>query len=122
METRIYNSFAEVTESMKNVEYIAIEKDIPYDWDDYGTWADILYSLKDKKIIVDYYGHGSDPIINESNTVDFSAIKSLDKCMLSDMAKAILKRVNIEPNSRALVVDTCLFNQNLNVKCRVIGG
>ena len=122
MEKRIYNSFAEVTESMKNVEYIVIEKDIPYDWDDYGVAADILYSLKEKKIIVDYYGHGSDPIINENNSVDFSAIKSFDKCMLTDMAKAILQRINIEPNNRALKVDTCLFNIDLNVKCHVIGG
>lgn len=39
---------------------IALERDIPYDWDDYGVWCSFYYDPNEKKIIRSDYGHGTD--------------------------------------------------------------
>lgn len=41
--------------------YVALECAVPYDWDDYYVWGDVLFDIRENKIITVKYGHGVGP-------------------------------------------------------------
>ena len=74
--------------------YVVIEKNIPYDWDDYDLWANVLYDLEENKIIVSKFGHGTSCTYENESTEDESLI---DRSKFdSVMAKELCNYVNVE--------------------------
>lgn len=117
METIFFN-----TEN-NNIQYINLESKIPYDWDDYGVFADILYNIKENKVIVDYYGHGSECLSNKDNSINFKDVEKLTNILNIDLLKianAVLDNLEI---SKLGINYLDLFDRNdIFLPCKVIRG
>ena len=50
--------------SVVNPRFVALETGIPYDWDDYEVWGDVLFDTVENKIVTVKYGHGVGPKID----------------------------------------------------------
>lgn len=55
-----------VNSVVTNPRYIALECGVPYDWDDYDLWGDVLFDTVENKIVTIKYGHGCGPEIDGS--------------------------------------------------------
>lgn len=108
---------------LNNIKYVVLENSISYDWDDYGVAADILYHVDEKKILVDFYGHGSQPITNKDNSIKYTDLVknhtlNID---LKDIANALIE--NLKLNDYGL---TCLDFpdkiDNIFFPCKVTRG
>lgn len=47
--------------TVQNPRYVVLENAVPYDWDDYGVWADTLFDRQEMTFSASYYGHGCGP-------------------------------------------------------------
>lgn len=47
--------------SVFNPRYVALETGVPYDWDDYDLWGDVMFDTVENKIVTVKYGHGIGP-------------------------------------------------------------
>ena len=99
------------------MRYIALELDIPYDNDDFDLWKSNFYDTKDKCIVVDNYGHGSNPTITEY--IDYKKAISENVITVDELVEAICKHLNIGSYG---VYD---FNINYGpafIPCSITGG
>ena len=76
---------------------MVLENSISYDWDDYGVAADILYHVDEKKILVDFYGHGSQPITNKDNSIKYSDLAKNNTLNIDfkDIANALIENLKL---------------------------
>lgn len=47
--------------SVFNPRYVILESGVPYDWDDYDLWGDVMFDTVENKIVTVKYGHGVGP-------------------------------------------------------------
>lgn len=111
-------------EMVKN--FVVLENDIAYDWDDYGVWGAVLYGVENKSITTIKYGHG----------------RSLEDCLganvgafeIHNLGDAVSKGLVSEDEIKEVIVRDCIKpvyasnldnyprNKELNLNCEVIGG
>lgn len=118
MEQKIYFGDKE----KNNVDYIVLENNIPYDWDDYGVAADILYNISEKKVIVDFYGHGSDCLSNENNSIKYSELKKNNFLNINfkEIAIALINNLNLMDYGLSYLNLSNI--DEINIPCKVVGG
>ena len=60
--------------------YVLIEKEIPFDNDDFYVWANIYYDLQEKQVFVSKFGHGDNCKFVDESTEDINLINKEDFC------------------------------------------
>lgn len=118
MET-IYLNNAELSK----IQYVVLESSIPYDWDDYGVAADILYNIAEKKINVDFYGHGSQSLSNNENSIKYSDLAKNNTLNIDfkDIANALIENLKLIDYGLSCL-DLPDKIENIFLPCKVIRG
>lgn len=107
---------------LNNIKYVVLESSIPYDWDDYGVFADVLYNIDEKKIDVDFYGHGSQSLSNANNSIKYTDLIKNNVLNIDfiDIANALIE--NLKLLDFGLSQLDLPDNQDIFMPCKVIRG
>lgn len=117
------SSASVVSPSVFNPRYVALECGVPYDWDDYDVWGDVLFDTVENKIVTVKYGHGCGPELDGACCSLAEAIeKNVVTCeaLIDVMFKALAIGFN-NANIIGLAVNHSVENP-LGIPVTVTGG
>ena len=114
-----------ISNNLSNVKYIALETEIPYDWDDYDLYCDIFLDMSTGKIVNKYYGHGSYDTFPKEEIMPYNKAIELG-VVTSEYIKNAIYHELFEPYytegklSNIYFVANC--SKNVCIPCFVNGG
>lgn len=110
-----------MNEKTKAVKYVALERNIGYDWDDYGVWCSFYYDTETKEIVRFTSGHGTnnepDKYKERKEAVELGIItnEEIVDALLNKFSGVIL---NTAKNITNLSCESAAYA----LKCEVNGG